>query len=150
MLFKIGGAVGLYHSSMNMSTITSVADFVKDPNPNLTAVSNSIPQIRTREIESVMRVGNGDIAVLGGLMEDRVDYNNNRVPVVGQIPLIGEAFNNRNNSASKSELVIFLRPVVIKDASLSGDYAGLRDLLPDGDFFRAPPEAQPFNVAPRH
>ena len=57
-----------------------------------------------------MRVGNGDIAVLGGLMEDRVDYNNNRVPVVGQIPLIGEAFNNRNNSASKSELVIFLRP----------------------------------------
>ncbi len=131
-------------------TITSVADFVKDPNPNLTAVSNSIPQIRTREIESVMRVGNGDIAVLGGLMEDRVDYNNNRVPVVGQIPLIGEAFNNRNNSASKSELVIFLRPVVIKDASLSGDYAGLRDLLPDGDFFRAPPEAQPFNVAPRH
>lgn len=130
-------------------TITSIADYVTDPNPNLVNVSNRIPQIRTREIESIMRVGSGDIAVLGGLMEDGIDYRNNRVPVLGQIPLVGEAFNNRNNSARKSELVIFLRPVVIRDASLGGDYAGLRDLLPDGDFFRQPPEAQPFNVTPR-
>lgn len=130
-------------------TITSIADFVTDPNPDLKDVSNRIPQIRTREIESVMRVGSGDIAVLGGLMEDGIDYKNNRVPILGQIPAVGEAFNNRNNASRKSELVIFLRPVVIKDASINGDYSGLRDLIPDSQFFRQLPEAQPFNIAPR-
>ncbi len=129
-------------------TVTSVSDFVTDPNPNLTTVSNRVPQIRTREIESVMRVGNGEIAVLGGLMDDRIDYRNNRVPGLGQVPLLGEVFNNRNNAATKTELVIFLRPVIIKDASLAGDYAGLREYLPDASFFPQPAEALPFHVGP--
>lgn len=130
-------------------TISSISGFKTDPNPSIpTGLTNQVPQIRTREIESIMRVASGDIAVLGGLMEDRIDYNNGRIPGLGRIPALGEVVTTRNNSAAKSELVIFLRPVVIKDASLTGDYAGLRDLLPDDKFFRQPPEAQPFNVAP--
>jgi len=128
-------------------TITSIASFVRDPNPDLT-IPNQIPQIRTREIESVMRVGSGDTAILGGLMEDKIDYQNQRIPVVGQIPLVGELVNSRNNATQKTELVIFLRPVVIKDASLDGDYAGMRPFLPGESFFRQPNEAQPFNVVP--
>jgi len=129
-------------------TITSIAAMVPDPNPELT-IPNQVPQIRTREIESVMRVASGNIAILGGLMEDKIDYKNQRVPIIGQIPIAGELVNNRNNFAQKSELVIFLRPIVIKDASLDGDYASLRGLLPGEAFFRQAPEAQPFNnVAP--
>jgi tetratricopeptide (TPR) repeat protein len=45
------------------------------------------------------------------------------VPLVGQLPLIGELFTTRNNAAVKSELVVFLRPVIIKDASLNGDFS---------------------------
>ncbi len=132
-------------------SITSVSKEVDDPNPTLKErnITNKVPAIRTREIESMMRVASGEIAVLGGLMEDGVNYQNSRVPILGQVPLVGEAFHNRNNSARKSELVIFLRPVVIRDASLAGDFANLRDLLPDGQFFRQPPEAQPFNITPR-
>lgn len=131
-------------------TITSVAREVPDPNPDLKRndISNFVPVIRTREIESVMRVASGNIAILGGLMEDRIDYQNQRVPLAGQIPLAGELFNNRNNAAQKTELVIFLRPVVIKDASLDGDYAGLRGQLPGSGFFSQPNEAQPFNIVP--
>lgn len=131
-------------------TITSVAREVQDPNPDLkkNAISNLVPVIRTREIESVMRVASGNIAILGGLMEDKIDYQTRRVPVLGQIPLAGELVNNRNNAAQKTELVIFLRPVVIKDASLDGDYAGMRGFLPGEAFFAQPNEAQPFNVAP--
>ena len=62
--------------------------------------------------------------------------------------MIGELFTTRNNAASKSELVIFLRPVVIKDASLDGDFAGYRQQLPAGAFFQQTNEAQPFNVVP--
>ncbi|UCV19659.1 pilus (MSHA type) biogenesis protein MshL [Ferribacterium limneticum] len=131
-------------------TITSVAREVLDPNPDLkkNEISNLVPVIRTREIESVMRVASGNIAILGGLMEDKIDYQNQRVPLLGQIPLAGELVNNRNNAAQKTELVIFLRPVVIKDASLDGDYSALRDHLPGQNFFAQPNEAQPFNITP--
>lgn len=128
-------------------TITSVVGVQPDPNPSL-KISNNVPVIRTREIESIMRVASGNTAVLGGLMEDKIDYQNQRVPLVGQIPLLGEVANNRNNAAKKTELVIFLRPVVIKDASLDGDYAGLKGYLPGDNFFAQPNEAQPFNIVP--
>ena len=95
-----------------------------------------------------MRVSSGDIAVLGGLMEDKISYDTGRIPLVGQIPLAGEIATRRENTAKKSELVIFLRPVVIKDASLDGDFAALRDHLPGQNFFAQPNEAQPFNITP--
>ncbi len=130
-------------------TISSISAFKRDPNPSIPAnIENLVPQIRTREIESVMRIASGDIAVLGGLMEDGVDYKTGRIPGISQLPIVGELATARSNSTSKSELVIFLRPVVIKDASLTGDYGGLRDLLPDPEFFTTPPQAQPFNLAP--
>ena len=131
-------------------TISSVSDWKEDPNPanKAAGVRNFVPQIRTREIESVMRVASGDIAVLGGLMEDSVNYNTGRVPLLGQIPLAGELLTKRDNATRKSELVIFLRPVVVKDASLDGDYAGMRRFLPGESYFAQPNEAQPFNIVP--
>ena len=81
-------------------------------------------------------------------MEDKINYDTGRIPLVGQIPLAGEIATRRANTAKKSELVIFLRPVVIKDASLDGDYATLRDHLPGQNFFAQPNEAQPFNIVP--
>ena len=131
-------------------SISSITELKADPNPELAkaGVQNLVPQISTREIESVMRVNSGEIAVLGGLMKDGIDWKTGRVPLAGQIPLIGELFNTRNNAATKSELVIFLRPVIIKDASLSGDYAGYRAQLPGDDFFSQTREAQPLNNFP--
>lgn len=117
-------------------SISSISELKRDPNPIIPAtIPNYVPQIRTREIESLMRIESGDIAVLGGLMEDRADYKTGRVPGVGDIPLFGELFNTRSNSASKSELVVLLRPTVIKEASIRGDYSALQDALPGQDFF---------------
>lgn len=131
-------------------TITSVGREIADPNPDLrkNGIENLVPMIRTREVESVMRIASGNIAILGGLMDDKIDYQTQRVPLLGQLPLAGELLNNRNNQSQKSELVIFLRPVVIKDADLAGDYRELRGYLPDDNFFRPPNEAQPFNIIP--
>ena len=131
-------------------SISSITELKADPNPELAkaGVQNLVPQISTREIESIMRVNSGEIAVLGGLMKDSIDWKTGRVPLAGQIPLIGELFNTRNNSATKSELVIFLRPVIIKDASLNGDFSGYRAQLPGDDFFAQTREAQPLNNFP--
>jgi general secretion pathway protein D len=119
-------------------TISSISDLKEDPNPDLAAanIRNLVPQIRTREIESVLRLRSGQIAVLGGLMEDRIDYKTGRIPLVGQVPLLGEAFTKRDNAIEKTELVIFLRPIVIDDAFMS---PAMAERLPDADFFsRAP------------
>jgi general secretion pathway protein D len=103
-----------------------------------------------REIESMMRIESGDIAVLGGLMEDRLDNRVGRLPVLGDIPFIGEVFNNRANSSAKTELVVLLRPTVIRDASIEGDFSSFRDALPKKDFFWTDQVYRPLSLPDRH
>ncbi len=96
-------------------TITRIIGYANDPNPVLAQnnLTNLIPQIQTREMESILRIRNGDIAVLGGLMQDTREGNTNQIPGLGNLWGIGEAFKSRNDTTSKSELVIFLRPVIL-------------------------------------
>ena len=132
-------------------SISSIAYLAQDPNPIIHKdIPNYIPQIRTREIESLMRVQSGETAVLGGLMEDRMDNRTGRIPLVGSIPLIGELFNSRNNTSAKTELVVFIRPTVIQDASVAGDFKHLNASLPGKDFFAADEvftPLAPFNIS---
>lgn len=100
-------------------TISRITSYAHDPNPVLKEnnIANLIPQIQTREMESILRVRNGDIAVLGGLMQDSRTGDTNQFPGVGSIPHIGELFKARNDKNSKSELVIFLRPIILDQES---------------------------------
>lgn len=119
-------------------SISRVTAFVNDPNPELAraGVVSRIPQTQTREMESVMRIENNQIAVLGGLMQDSINYLTDAVPGLSKLPVAGELFKQRNDSTEKTELVIFLRPTVIKSARLDGDYRALQDQLPNADFFK--------------
>lgn len=117
-------------------TVSRILGYVSDPNPSLPAtVKNLIPEIQTREMESVIRVNSGQIAVMGGLMQDSVNNADDTVPGLYGLKSIGNLFAHKNDSTTKSELVIFLRPIVIKDASLEGDFAKFRSTLPTRDFF---------------
>lgn len=102
-------------------TITRILSFARDPSPALAQnnppIINLIPQIQTREMESILRVRDGDIAVLGGLMQDSRAGDTNQIPGIGSIPALGELFKARNDKNSKSELVIFLRPVILNQES---------------------------------
>jgi len=115
-------------------TISSISGFKDDPNPSLGSIPNRVPQIRTREMESVLRLADGEIAVLGGLMEDKLDIDTGRIPLVGAIPLLGELFTRRENNTRRTELVIFLRPRLIRHPDTKGDYAPERAMLPDASF----------------
>lgn len=115
-------------------TISRITGTKRDPHPSLT-IANLVPEIQTREMESLMSVNDGDIAVLGGLMQEQVNNTDDAVPGVSKIPIIGNLFTHRNDTTSKTELVIFLRPIVVKDASIQGDYRSFRGQLPGQDFF---------------
>ena len=133
-------------------TITRIIGYVNDPNPNLaypcgtsatcsvTPIVNKVPEIRTREMESIIRISSGQVAVLGGLMQDEINNISDSVPLLGDIPVAGNLFKSRNDTKTKTELVIFLRPVVIKDASLEGDFSSYRNNLPDANYLK--PESE--------
>lgn len=101
-------------------TISRVLTTVLDPNPNLT-VESRIPVIQVREMESLLQISSGNTAVLGGLMQDEIRNNTDKVPGLADIPIIGKAFTGQNDGARKTELVIFLRPTVIQHASLESE-----------------------------
>jgi general secretion pathway protein D len=107
-------------------TISRILSFVNDPNPALATagVTSPVPQIQTREMESVLQLVSGQTAILGGLMQDNIQYNRNAVPGAGNpanTGLLSEFFGFRNDQITKSELVIFLRSTVIPNPSLESD-----------------------------
>ncbi|OUD15238.1 pilus (MSHA type) biogenesis protein MshL [Thioflexithrix psekupsensis] len=114
-------------------TISRVLGFKKDPNPELAEanVISEIPEIQVREIESILKVNHQDIAVIGGLMQDNMEKQTAGVPVLSKLPWVGDLFSYRNDQYTKTELVIFLRPVVVKTASLNGDLQDFQRYLPN-------------------
>jgi general secretion pathway protein D len=120
-------------------TTTRLVKFVSDPNPSLSAATpNLIPQLRMREMESLIKVNSGQIAVLGGLIEDSVNDIEDTIPIVNSIPFLGSLFSSRNRNNAKTELVVFLRPIVVKDASIDGDYRAYRSMIPGENFTSQP------------
>jgi general secretion pathway protein D len=107
-------------------TITEILGFVRDPNPTLAlaGVESLVPEIKVREMESVMRVASGDTAVIGGLMQDNASTTDSGIPGLHDAKGIGLAFGTKTRTYKKTELVIFLRPRVLDNASLD---TGLQD-----------------------
>lgn len=114
-------------------TISRISAFATDPNPDLAAagVINRIPVVQSREMESILRVQSGDIAVLGGLIQDTRDRKQDGIPGLNGIPVVGDLFKYADNRSRKTELVIFLRPTVLTDPSLDGDFQSFRSVLPE-------------------
>ncbi|HMN82759.1 MAG TPA: type II secretion system secretin GspD [Burkholderiaceae bacterium] len=68
-----------------------------------------------RAIESNVLVDDGQIVVLGGLLEDRIEGSNEKVPGLGDIPVLGNLFRYDSRRRVKTNLMVFLRPVVVRD-----------------------------------
>jgi general secretion pathway protein D len=107
-------------------TLTRILRFVNDPNPTLAAagVTNPIPEIQVREMESVLRVASGNTAVIGGLMQDTASTTDTGLPGMHDSEDYGILFGTKTREFRKTELVIFLRPRVLDNASLD---TGLQD-----------------------
>ena len=76
-----------------------------------------------RSFESMVLVEDGNIVVLGGLIEDKTDNSRSQVPILGSIPLIGELFKYENRKRTKTNLLVFLRPYVVRDEATSSALA---------------------------
>lgn len=77
------------------------------------------PTTNKRSIESTVVVDDGQIIVLGGLIEDRFSDKVDKVPLLGDIPLLGHLFRSQTRSKTRTNLMVFLRPTVLRDAPSS-------------------------------
>ena len=78
--------------------------------------SASGPILQKRSLDSTVVVDDGGIAVLGGLMQDQFNDGSDKVPVAGDIPVVGQLFRYDARSRVKTSLMIFLRPIVLRSA----------------------------------
>lgn len=99
-------------------TLSRILGFVNDPNPELALanVQNGVPEIQVREMESMLQVSSGDMAIIGGLMQETGSDKTERIPLLGSLPVVGNIFSNRNRQRRQTELLIVLRPTVIEQS----------------------------------
>ncbi|TXH61687.1 MAG: type IV pilus secretin PilQ, partial [Thiothrix sp.] len=81
------------------------------------AVYNNVPSIDTREIQTKVLVENGQTVVLGGVHEENRIKSSTKVPVLGDLPMVGQVFRNTNRSDTKRELLIFVTPKIVDGKS---------------------------------
>lgn len=75
-----------------------------------------VPQIATREVTTAVLVEDGQTVVVGGVYEFKDQNSMSKVPFLGDIPILGNLFKNRNHTKSKAELLVFVTPKVIRVA----------------------------------
>ncbi|WP_242468199.1 type II secretion system secretin GspD [Burkholderia plantarii] len=113
-----------------------------------------VPTFSKRSIQSTVLCDNGEIIVLGGLMQDNYQIGNNKVPLLGDIPWIGQLFRSEGKQRQKTNLMVFLRPVILTDHAttqavtenrydyiqgVQGAYRSDNNLIRDKDDPVAPP-----------
>ncbi len=104
--------------SIKLDIEQEVSDLVASPVPTSDVVTSK------RSIKTVVLVDDGRMVVLGGLIRDNLVETGARVPLLGDIPIIGELFRSRRTSKGKTNLMVFIRPVILRDNALNDHYSG--------------------------
>ena len=121
-------------------TITRITRYVRDPGPQLQQAifnnasqnyENLVPEIQVREMESLLQVRDGQTVVLGGLMQNKQNKNESGIPFLSTLPWIGSLFKYQDEEFIKTELVIFLRPVVVRSGDINQELQEFRQYLPE-------------------
>jgi len=123
----------------------------EDSSPGAKLADSADISTNKRSIKTTVLIEDGGVIVLGGLMQDTVTESEDRVPGLGAIPLIGNLFKSRSGSRVKTDLLVFIRPKILRDAEATeeiseGKYNGIRQQeknLHDGHITLLPGERQP-------
>jgi len=123
----------------------------EDSSPGAKLANSADISTNKRSIKTTVLIEDGGVIVLGGLMSDTVLESEDRVPGLGSIPLIGNLFKSRSGSRQKKNLLVFIRPKILRDANATEStseiqYNDLRQnqkSLNNGHIMLLPHEKQP-------
>jgi general secretion pathway protein D len=132
----------------------------EDSSPGAKLANSADISTNKRSVKTTILIDDNGIIVLGGLMKDTVTESEDRIPVLGSIPVIGNLFKSRSGSRQKTNLLVFLRPKILRDqrateATSAARYNEMRDeenALHKGKITLLPGETQPSvpAIPPRH
>jgi general secretion pathway protein D len=123
----------------------------EDSSPGAKLTDSADISTNKRSIKTTVLIEDGGIIVLGGLMSDTVSQSEDRVPGLGAIPLLGNLFKSRSGSRQKKNLLVFIRPKILRDAEATEStseqkYNSIRDQqksLNNGHISLLPGQKQP-------
>lgn len=87
-----------------------------------TGTANLGPTFDTRTVKNAVLVKSGETVVLGGLMDEQTKEQISKVPILGDIPVLGYLFRSTSNTTAKRNLMVFIRPTILRDANV---YSGV-------------------------
>ena len=99
--------------------------------------------INKREFKTVLTVDDGDILAIGGLLDDNERKTIEKIPLLGDIPGIGELFKSRSRARSKTNLMVFIRPTIIRSRADAQQLSAQRYGYIRGEQYRRNPNAEP-------
>ncbi|MBF0490277.1 MAG: secretin and TonB N-terminal domain-containing protein [Candidatus Omnitrophica bacterium] len=112
---EVSSVTGTYTSTSNGST-------------------SSVPVVSTSEVDTIVRVKDGVTIIIGGLIKDEVDHVKDKLPILGDIPLMGKVFSREQRNITKTETVIFLTPHIMSgDANTESDMIKRPDMDTDNN-----------------
>lgn len=130
VLINVLPSIDLAKNTISMQvrpTVTKITEYIDDPavafvvatTPAAAGISSQIPVVNVQEVDSVVKMGSGQMIVMGGLLQDSSSSSSDSLPVLGEAPVIGNLFRNQGDKVSKTELVVFLKATILNDAGES-------------------------------
>jgi MSHA biogenesis protein MshL len=110
-------------------SVIDVSEQIKEIKVSGSSLELPLAQSEIRESDTVIKASSGDVVVIGGLMKSENIEVVSKVPLLGDIPFMGEAFTNRSKSTVKTELIIMLKPTVVGADTWSNELQRSKDLL---------------------
>lgn len=92
-------------------------DVTQTANDLVSYTSFNAPIVNQREAQTTVSVKDGETVVLGGIIKNSSTLTRNKIPILGDIPLLGNLFQSTNRTKTKTELLVFLTPRIVKDAA---------------------------------
>jgi type II secretory pathway component GspD/PulD (secretin) len=110
--------------TINMKVAPEVSQYVRD----IVMGDNRVPQVATRRAESTIKVKDGQTVVIGGLIETKLIKSLFKIPLLGDLPLVGKAFRTKSNSNTKTNLIILLTVHILNDKDNTLSKNALREI----------------------
>ncbi len=131
----------------NGLVVLDINQEVSDVVPTTSSTINS-PTIRQRRVATSVAVSDGHTLALGGLVQEKAQLSNESFPILGDLPIIGTAFRNRADLRARTELIVFIRPKVIRGTAeadrIADDFRQqFRAMMPVRPVPPPPPMAMP-------
>ena len=108
----------------NSITVTIMPQ-ISDIEKFVSTANGDVPIVNTQVVQTVRRVGNGETIVLGGLIRKEDSTSTDKIPLLGDLPLIGPLFRSTKKTVDDKELLIFLTPTIVPERPVAGSGIGV-------------------------